>query len=1842
MVPRPVASKPTWASLLKGSKEQLPDAAEASAAGGPATADLSDKGRQGPLGQTQKSGSDNGDWVQVARGKQASASPPGQLPKLNNPAGGASSQLLAQAHMSPLDQATGKVRCRACGQAFPTYTSLAQHLSSKHAGINSEDVKFLQLRGLVGPAGASGGETGAKPSKRSRAQGGVTLADLFAGPSLQEAAAASRAGASPSAGSLKHRGDRDKAGAKPSSTTLSFGSLLGRAAAAKPTRPAISKGKGAKAGLSLQQHKQHGALPRRGKLRWENAKKKQRVSHVKRLVLQERAARGLFAAEQILSKACSTRAEIVAHQARLTAEMQASSQEAGIPVPPVVGPSADQLVAQAQPGAQAPLAPKLPSLLPPQMPASVRAATLQLALQQVAKRLGAAQRMVETATQDLVAAQQQHAKALRLPIATEDSNPEHPHAVDNTPQSHMPSGTHGQQEQPAGGPPTPRYVGNTGCAGALPGAQKEADAKSLQQQGAHVQQQEQQQEQERQQQEQERQQQEREQHLELQGGGSDNDSSEDEDSSDSSDDDGSEPGPFKDLLSQWATNSKVPVGFGKLLKRSSKPTSQPANPFASFKAASKDGHPAPSQHGVSSSGSSAVHSAASPPPAATAPPLKNPSPPSNAPLPPSASQQDSQHGTHSAATKPLAPPPSTTNPSSSDTVLASIAVPFASYDSGAWSAPPTMTMASSQPSQAHLASADCLLNFNPSPHSTAAVFHSSTCASSVTAPRSSTGEPGPRSSGFADLHSDLQSHGSSHSHGSVEYASKPASFSQKPSHSHGSVEPAPKPASFSGAGGTSCKGLQARLATLDESASVPRVPNVGEPSLRSPRAVPVGEAGGGSLTHGPHARTSRGSSAVYREGRRREVDAEEAPAAPHSQEAAMQQQQQPAGLASLTAQLHSLQLQQQHQSAHACQGPATQLTSDKGFQDKQAQMQYISHLQRQLQLAQQQQQEAPASEERLNPRESTGSGISTPSVSPPLSGATPGPTSTPAVVAYFPSQSHQQGPPPAQRPNSLQNVPPPGSSAHPRQQGQQQPQQLQHPAPFHSTPSAQWTGSGPHSQERIAKAGPRTQSAPMVEGEQTREALSGALSAAELEGLLQQQQQQQRHHPQQQHLGAGADRPSTGIDRRLSVPIVTSYPLSSPALGASHSGHLMQLQQQDLQPHMIGTVPAGPMLQHHHSQHNSHACSSHPSSSTQAIFMHRRDSAGGGGAASDVPPKPQTFRSVQRQSASSAIDFQALNPAELLHQQQQQQPQYLPLQQSVPSFGRSKVGGLKAGPGSLPNLGASPSPQVSPPASAPNLGVGSSAPAAAAHANPAAASRRPTSRADMAAYLALGQMQMQLPVYRSSRGKGSEGAQQAQRQQTPAPPPQPPPHLPASHALVRSMAAPLPPPQQQPMPLISMPLPAMSMGVGGSGGAGGAGSCAFMAAPDQAYLVADQGGGLGPVYAYHPYGMLPPGQPHVGVEPMHPAALPAGYPLAAGYPHPAGVLVQPHVQPVQLQPPQGQIDLHSWQQMQLHQQLRMPVQGYELGGMCKPDSGGGMSIGPGSDELGCTLCGVKCNSRTTLDQHLSSRKHLAKVAKQALAVLDAAERALPSSSSSRALPLTYVGPGANTHGLCRQIITPDLNQVVSELLLRIKGFQDRAMARDPIKAAAHRWFVCGLREVRKVLRLRKARLVIAAPNIEGVSADGGLDEFLGDILAMCEEQNVPSVFALTRKKMGEIYGARKRVSAVALLELNGVDDLVGQVLDLAEEGRVLWNAAIEEEQEQQQQQQQQQQQEEPHQQQQPPQHFVAQPGLPPYAQQEHYAAPSVPHYAQPGVGQYAPAEREVYAGHMEMPPYEPQ
>jgi hypothetical protein len=54
-----------------------------------------------------------------------------------------------------------------------------------------------------------------------------------------------------------------------------------------------------------------------------------------------------------------------------------------------------------------------------------------------------------------------------------------------------------------------------------------------------------------------------------------------------------------------------------------------------------------------------------------------------------------------------------------------------------------------------------------------------------------------------------------------------------------------------------------------------------------------------------------------------------------------------------------------------------------------------------------------------------------------------------------------------------------------------------------------------------------------------------------------------------------------------------------------------------------------------------------------------------------------------------------------------------------------------------------------------------------------------------------------------------------------------------------------------------------------------------------------------------------------------------------------------------------------------------------------------------------------------------------------------------------------------------------------------------------VQAASHRWYVCGLREVRKAVRAKRARAVITAPNIEeSAGTEGGLDDFLQEILNM--------------------------------------------------------------------------------------------------------------------------------------------
>jgi hypothetical protein len=66
---------------------------------------------------------------------------------------------------------------------------------------------------------------------------------------------------------------------------------------------------------------------------------------------------------------------------------------------------------------------------------------------------------------------------------------------------------------------------------------------------------------------------------------------------------------------------------------------------------------------------------------------------------------------------------------------------------------------------------------------------------------------------------------------------------------------------------------------------------------------------------------------------------------------------------------------------------------------------------------------------------------------------------------------------------------------------------------------------------------------------------------------------------------------------------------------------------------------------------------------------------------------------------------------------------------------------------------------------------------------------------------------------------------------------------------------------------------------------------------------------------------------------------------------------------------------------------------------------------------------------------------------------------------------------------------------------------------------------------------------------------GGLDERLQGILDLAQHTDTPVVFALSLKKLGQVFGQRKKISAVAVLDVNGANELAAEMLRLADAGR---------------------------------------------------------------------------------------
>merc|ERR1719265_990022 len=138
-----------------------------------------------------------------------------------------------------------------------------------------------------------------------------------------------------------------------------------------------------------------------------------------------------------------------------------------------------------------------------------------------------------------------------------------------------------------------------------------------------------------------------------------------------------------------------------------------------------------------------------------------------------------------------------------------------------------------------------------------------------------------------------------------------------------------------------------------------------------------------------------------------------------------------------------------------------------------------------------------------------------------------------------------------------------------------------------------------------------------------------------------------------------------------------------------------------------------------------------------------------------------------------------------------------------------------------------------------------------------------------------------------------------------------------------------------------------------------------------------------------------------------------------------------------------------------------------------------------------------------------------------------------------------------------QELDPELDHEVAKLLLNSQRLTNRhkTFAQSP----PVRYLVTGLKEVGRAARYGKVKCIVIAPDIEDVTANGGVDTRLHEILRTAYVQDIPVIFALSRSRMGFALGKTLKMSVLGLLETKGIQDQFDRTVSLAFEKRQSWN-----------------------------------------------------------------------------------
>ncbi len=327
----------TWASLFsRGTRKDAADVPNASSSGtaAPVSAEPQAPEARPSYAAQLSPNAEPGPAAAAGPSRQA----PQQAPAPSSAAESRKAQqerLLQQAALSKMDPVRHKVHCLACGVAFSTYKQLAQHLEAKHGGINSDDVNYF-------PPASAQRITTAGPSKQSLAtdtafwpglSGAAPKPAPSAGAQKQASASGAKAPTTRTAASLLRSATGKGAGpaaaslvrpTKGKGVTIVFGSVSTRAVTTAGKAAAGAQGAAGGAGVRLTTRPGVILPPKRRRLRVEGAVKKKKLSHAKRLVLQQRSEKAVNAAQQEVDREQATLTALLGYHNQLYEELLAT------------------------------------------------------------------------------------------------------------------------------------------------------------------------------------------------------------------------------------------------------------------------------------------------------------------------------------------------------------------------------------------------------------------------------------------------------------------------------------------------------------------------------------------------------------------------------------------------------------------------------------------------------------------------------------------------------------------------------------------------------------------------------------------------------------------------------------------------------------------------------------------------------------------------------------------------------------------------------------------------------------------------------------------------------------------------------------------------------------------------------------------------------------------------------------------------------------------------------------------------------------------------------------------------------------------------------------------------------------------------------------------------------------------------------------------------------------------------------------------------------------------------------------------------------------------------------